>query len=291
MHPLHGNVDTRLAKLDRGDSDALVLAVAGLTRLGRADRIDDVLPASVVASAPGQGALAIQVRSDDAEAVAAVGLLDEPDTRAAVEAERALLNGTGGGCRSPIGALGRVRDSELELVAGAERTWTPAHAAAIPVPAVVWVRGRAPTADRRVLAARLAARIVTLRQRPRVLPAAPGRPGAPQPSSPGWMPSTSGDRDPAARRGSSTAVAAVGTGTGSSTSANAARGVRSTDHRGHDAVGRSGEATARSRRQASMLSLHRDRHARTRSVGRGPVLVPGPTSRPGLAAARDRGAV
>ncbi len=173
MHPLHGNVDTRLAKLDRGDSDALVLAVAGLTRLGRADRIDDVLPAAVVASAPGQGALAIQVRSDDAEAVAAVALLDDPDTRVAVEAERALLNGTGGGCRSPIGALGQVRDGELQLVAGAERTWTPADGAAIPVAPVAWVRGRAPVAEHRAMAARLAARIVILRRAPRVLTARP----------------------------------------------------------------------------------------------------------------------
>ena len=127
MHPLHGNVDTRLAKLDRGDSDALVLAVAGLTRLGRADRIDDILPAAAVPSAPGQGSLALQVRAEDAEAIAAVGLLDDADTRVAVEAERALLDGTGGGCRSPIGAIGTVRDGRLELVAGAERTWTPAR--------------------------------------------------------------------------------------------------------------------------------------------------------------------
>ena len=100
IHPLHGNVDTRLAKLHRGDSDALVLAVAGLTRLGRADRIDEILPTSMLASAPGQGSLALQVRHDDDEAIAAVGLLDDPATRAAVQAERALLNGTGSRHRS-----------------------------------------------------------------------------------------------------------------------------------------------------------------------------------------------
>jgi hydroxymethylbilane synthase len=172
LHPLHGNVDTRLAKLDRGDSDALVLAVAGLTRLGRADRIDDILPTSMLASAPGQGSLALQVRSDDDEAIAAVGLLDDPATRAAVQAERALLNGTGGGCRSPIGALGRLRpDGRLEVLAAAERTWSPlAHAAlADAVAPIAWVRGDADPAANRDLAARLAARIVTLRQRPRVL--------------------------------------------------------------------------------------------------------------------------
>ncbi|HEY3335333.1 MAG TPA: hydroxymethylbilane synthase [Candidatus Limnocylindrales bacterium] len=172
LHPLHGNVDTRLAKLDRGDSDALVLAVAGLTRLGRADRIDDILPTSMLASAPGQGSLALQVRSDDDEAIGAVGLLDDPATRAAVQAERALLNGTGGGCRSPIGALGRLRpDGRLEVVAAAERTWSPlAHAPLADATApIAWVRGDADPSANLALAARLADRIVTLRQRPRVL--------------------------------------------------------------------------------------------------------------------------
>jgi hydroxymethylbilane synthase len=175
MHPLHGNVDTRLAKLDRGDSDALVLAVAGLTRLGRADRIDDILPLDAVASAPGQGSLALQCRADDAEAIEAVGLLDHRPTRIAVEAERWLLNGTGGGCRSPIGVVGRASGDalDLELVAAAERTWTPLPGAAIETARVAWVRGRAPADDRRELAMRLAARVVTLRGRPRVLVARP----------------------------------------------------------------------------------------------------------------------
>ncbi len=173
LHPLHGNVDTRLAKLDRGDSDALVLAVAGLTRLGRADRIDDILPPSVVAWAPGQGSLALQVRADDGEAIEAVGLLDHPATRFAIEAERALLNGTGGGCRSPIGATGHVRGDTLELGAAAERAWVSEPGATIACARVAWVRGTAPTAERRDLALRLAGRIVTLRARPRALVARP----------------------------------------------------------------------------------------------------------------------
>ncbi len=173
MHPLHGNVDTRLAKLDRGDSDALVLAVAGLTRLGRADRIDDILPLELVPSAPGQGSLALQVRVDDAEAIGAVGRLDDRPTRVAVEAERALLNGTGGGCRSPIGAVGRVTGSTLDLVAAAERAWQPEHEATIACAPVVRVRGTADSEDRRELALRLAARVVTLRARPRALVARP----------------------------------------------------------------------------------------------------------------------
>ena len=169
MHPLHGNVDTRLAKLDRGDSDALVLAVAGLTRLGRADRIDDVLPSAMIPSAPGQGSLALQTRADDAEAIAAVGLLDDAATRAAVEAERELLAGTGGGCRSPIGAIATVTDDVLTLVAAAERTWRPEAHVIATTAAVAWVRGRAPVAERSALAARLAARVVALRTAPRVL--------------------------------------------------------------------------------------------------------------------------
>jgi hydroxymethylbilane synthase len=173
LHPLHGNVDTRLAKLDRGDSDALVLAVAGLTRLGRGERIDDILPAAVVPSAPGQGSLALQVRVEDAEAIAAVGLLDDADTRVAVEAERALLAGTGGGCRSPIGVIGTVRDGRLEVLAGAERSWTPREGAAIAVSRVAWVRGADASADGGHLAVRMARRIVALRARPRALVARP----------------------------------------------------------------------------------------------------------------------
>ena len=172
LHPLHGNVDTRLRKLDRGDSDALVLAVAGLARLGRADRIDEILPTALVAPAPGQGSLAVQVRTDDTEAVSAAATLDDPATRAAVEAERALLGGTGGGCRSPIGALGRVReDGALELDAAAERTWSPRPAAPLAdaVARVVRVRGESAVAANAELAARLAARLVTARERPRVL--------------------------------------------------------------------------------------------------------------------------
>jgi uroporphyrinogen-III synthase len=91
----------------------------------------------------------------------------------AVEAERALLNGTGGGCRSPIGVVGRASGDRLDLVAAAERTWTPAPGAAIGCNRVAWVRGSAPAADRRELAARLAARVVALRSRPRALVARP----------------------------------------------------------------------------------------------------------------------
>jgi hydroxymethylbilane synthase len=179
LHPLHGNVDTRLAKLDRGDTDALVLAVAGLTRLGLADRIDEVFPVELVASAPGQGALAVQVRADDVEARGAAARLDDPATRIAVVAERLLLTAAGGGCRSPIGAVGRVEGDRFWLVAGAERIWVPTRGAATDLARVVWVRTEGEPRHHRALAERLAARIVTLRTRPRVLVTRPARQAAP----------------------------------------------------------------------------------------------------------------
>jgi hydroxymethylbilane synthase len=169
VHPLFGNVDTRLAKLDGGESDALVLAVAGLSRLGRADRIDQVLPVDVIAPAPGQGSLAVQVRATDEEARRAVSLLDDPATHSAVVAERRLLNATGGGCRSPIGAFALADSGTLSLLAAAERTFSPEPGAAIPLSRVVWARGSGAVDAPRELAAQLAAHIVAARARPRVL--------------------------------------------------------------------------------------------------------------------------
>jgi hydroxymethylbilane synthase len=118
LTPLHGNVDTRLRRLDEGQADALVLAVAGLTRLGRADRIGPVLDPTIVPPAPGQGAIAVETRADDAELLRTLGAIDDPATRTAVEAERLVLQLSGGGCRSPIGAYARVEDGDLVLVAG-----------------------------------------------------------------------------------------------------------------------------------------------------------------------------
>ncbi len=118
-HPLHGNVDTRLRRLAEGESDALVLAVAGLTRLGLAGRITQALPPEILPPAPGQGALAVQCRVGDPVAGPLVERLDDPATRVAVEAERAFLAATGGGCRSPLGALGTVRNGMLDLLVGA----------------------------------------------------------------------------------------------------------------------------------------------------------------------------
>ncbi|MEX2184478.1 MAG: hydroxymethylbilane synthase [Chloroflexota bacterium] len=118
VHPLHGNVDTRLRRLDAGETDALVLAAAGLRRLGREDRISVVLPFETIPPAPGQGALAMQVRADDGGLRRMVATLDDGSTRRAVEAERAVLAAAGGGCRASLGALGTIVDGRLRLRVG-----------------------------------------------------------------------------------------------------------------------------------------------------------------------------
>jgi len=118
VHPLHGNVDTRLRRLDDGETDALVLACAGLDRMGLGDRIAERLDPEVVPPAPGQGAVAIQIRQDDARTLALLAAIDDRPTRLAVEAERAFLSASGGGCRAPIGALATIDGSELNLLGG-----------------------------------------------------------------------------------------------------------------------------------------------------------------------------
>lgn len=118
VRPLHGNVDTRLRRLDEGQVDALVLACAGLERLGRADRITERIDPESITPAPGQGAIAIQLRAADEPLVEAVAAIDDRATRAAVEAERAFLRATGGGCRAPIGALAAVTDGTIDLLGG-----------------------------------------------------------------------------------------------------------------------------------------------------------------------------
>jgi hydroxymethylbilane synthase len=118
VHPLHGNVDTRLRKLDDGETDALVLACAGLDRMGLGDRIAERLDPDLVPPAPGQGAIAIQMRRDDARMLALSAAIDDRRTRLAVEAERAFLRASGGGCRAPIGALATIIGDQLDLLGG-----------------------------------------------------------------------------------------------------------------------------------------------------------------------------
>jgi hydroxymethylbilane synthase len=103
--PIRGNVDTRIGYVRSGELDAVVLAAAGLNRLGRSDEITDFLSVDFVLPAPGQGALAIECRADDARLAAALAELDDPATRAAVTAERSLLAALEAGCSAPVGAL------------------------------------------------------------------------------------------------------------------------------------------------------------------------------------------
>ncbi len=118
VHPLHGNVDTRLRRLDSGETDALVLACAGLDRLGLGDRIVERLSPEIVPPAPGQGAIAVQIRSDDGRMLGLTAAIDDLRTHRAMDAERLFLRASGGGCRSPIGALATFSGSELQLLGG-----------------------------------------------------------------------------------------------------------------------------------------------------------------------------
>ncbi|MCS0602800.1 hydroxymethylbilane synthase [Streptomyces sp. LP11] len=103
--PIRGNVDTRIGYVRAGELDAVVLAAAGLHRIGRIDEVTDLLSVDTVLPAPGQGALAIECAADRADMIAALGELDDPFTRVAVTAERSLLAALEAGCSAPVGAL------------------------------------------------------------------------------------------------------------------------------------------------------------------------------------------
>ncbi|MBL1094236.1 MULTISPECIES: hydroxymethylbilane synthase [Streptomyces] len=103
--PIRGNIDTRIGFVEKGELDAVVLAAAGLTRIGRIDEAAQLLSPDVVLPAPGQGALAIECAAANADLAATLAELDDPDTRAAVTAERSLLAALEAGCSAPVGAL------------------------------------------------------------------------------------------------------------------------------------------------------------------------------------------
>jgi len=117
IETLRGNVDTRLRKLDEGQYDAIVLAAAGLRRLGWEDRITELLDPAVMCPAAGQGALAIETRDDVRTAYEIARKLDHAGTRAAVTAERALLAVLEGGCQVPIGAFAHLEGASIHLLA------------------------------------------------------------------------------------------------------------------------------------------------------------------------------
>ena len=110
--PIRGNVDTRLGKVASGEVDAVVLAYAGLRRLGRRNEATEVLDPIQLLPAPAQGALAVECRESDAEARGVLALVDHADTRTAVLAERALLARLEAGCSAPVGALAEVAEGD-----------------------------------------------------------------------------------------------------------------------------------------------------------------------------------
>jgi len=113
--PIRGNIDTRLKKLDAGEADALVMAAAGLKRIGREDRISEFLSANVCVGAAAQGALAIESR-DDPSLREEFEFLNDLPTQLEVEAERALLKRLGGGCHVPVGARAQIYGELIEIV-------------------------------------------------------------------------------------------------------------------------------------------------------------------------------
>ena len=149
---IRGNLDTRLRKLDGGALDALVLAAAGLNRLGFASRISLSIPAEACVPAPGQGIVAIEVRSGDARVREAVARINDAAAGDALTAERALVETLGGGCQTPVGALASVGDGDLlEIVAAV---------VALDGSRVVRGHARAPRRDAAALGARVGAQLL-----------------------------------------------------------------------------------------------------------------------------------
>jgi len=115
IHPLRGNVDTRLRRLEQGEYDAIILASAGLKRLGKTESIKQIFPAEIMCPAAGQGALGIEIREGDSATRQHLAFLNDDAARTATTCERALLNRLGGGCQVPIGALAELRNGKLHL--------------------------------------------------------------------------------------------------------------------------------------------------------------------------------
>lgn len=115
IESLRGNVDTRIRKALEGQYDAILLAGAGVTRLGLGEHVSQWLPLEIMLPAPGQGALAVQCRSDDEQTLRYLAAIEDPHSRKAVLAERAFLAALGGGCSLPVGAYALVQDGQIRL--------------------------------------------------------------------------------------------------------------------------------------------------------------------------------
>ena len=115
--PIRGNLDTRLRKLDTGEFDALILAAAGLLRLGHGPRISAALPPEMCVPAPGQGTIAVETRREDVTIRDIVRKIDDPVSAAVLTAERAVVTRLGGGCQMPLGAYAIASENDLALTA------------------------------------------------------------------------------------------------------------------------------------------------------------------------------
>jgi hydroxymethylbilane synthase len=148
---IRGNLDTRLRKLDEGGHDALVLAAAGLNRLGFSSRISLSIPADVCVPAPGQGIVAIEIRRADQRARDAVALIGDAAAGDALAAERALVEALGGGCQTPVGALASVDADAIEMIA---------VVVALDGARIVRGHARAPRADAAALGTRVGRQLI-----------------------------------------------------------------------------------------------------------------------------------
>jgi hydroxymethylbilane synthase len=155
LQDIRGNVDTRIRKVRDGEVDAIVLARAGLSRLGRLDEVTEVLDPIQMLPAPGQGALAVECRSDDADLVAALARLDHPASRAAVTAERAVLSTLEAGCSAPLGALADVVEGE-----DGEELWLRAVALSLDGGLSVRMSATGPVTEAEKLGTRLASEML-----------------------------------------------------------------------------------------------------------------------------------
>jgi hydroxymethylbilane synthase len=155
--PIRGNVDTRIRRVAEGALDAVVLARAGLARLDRLDEITETLDPLQMLPAPGQGALAIECRADDLELRELLAALDDPDTRAAVDAERALLAALEAGCTAPVGALAEVAEGD-----DGSELFLRGLVAAVDGTDVVRLSATGPTSDAWGVGSRLAAELLDL---------------------------------------------------------------------------------------------------------------------------------
>jgi hydroxymethylbilane synthase len=171
LQPLRGNVPTRLERVRRGDLDAVVVALAGIARLGLEGHVTEIFPTWDLLPAPAQGALAIQVREDDAALRRSLCALEDHSVRSAVEAERAVLHALRGGCSVPVGASARAAGDRVVLEAG---VFSPHGDRALRVR----VEGDEPAAVGREAAERLLGQgagqiLADLERRPMVAPGAP----------------------------------------------------------------------------------------------------------------------